>query len=87
MELNPKIKNALLKINFIQRYEELSSHFSAKRTLPDNRLYYIDGEEVMEIIMALGYSPLFNKKEKFLKLKRNKLVHLHLAFTSFCEIA
>lgn len=73
MELNPKIKDALLKINFIQRYEALSSHFNAKRTPPNDRLYYIDGEEVMEIIMDLGYSPLFDEKEKFYKIKEEQV--------------
>lgn len=50
MILNPKVKNALLKIDFISRYEKLSSHFNADRTPTENRLIYIDGNEVMEII-------------------------------------
>lgn len=31
-ELNPKIKDALLKISFIERYEKLSAQFCAART-------------------------------------------------------
>lgn len=50
IELNSKIKNALIKIGFIERYEELSNKFNAKRTPSSNRLAYIDSEEVMEII-------------------------------------
>ena len=46
IELNSKIKDALIKIDFIKRYEELSNKFNAERTPPSNRLVYIDGEEV-----------------------------------------
>ena len=69
IELNSKIKNALIKIGFIERYEELSNKFNAKRTPSSNRLAYIDSEEVMEIIQNLGYSPVFDVKEKFYKIK------------------
>ena len=65
IELNSKIKNALIKIGFIERYEELSNKFNAKRTPSSNRLAYIDSEEVMETIQDLGYSPVFDVKEKF----------------------
>ena len=57
IELNSKIKNALIKIDFIKRYEELSNKFNAERTPSSNRLVYIEGKEVMETIQALGYSP------------------------------
>ena len=66
IELNSKIKNALIKIDFIKRYEELSNKFNAKRTPSSNRLAYIDSEEVMETIQDLGYSPVFDVKEKIL---------------------
>ena len=33
IELNSKIKNALIKIGFIERYEELSNKFNAKEHL------------------------------------------------------
>lgn len=73
MELNPKIKCSLIKIDFIDRYEKLSNKFSAERTPSGRRLVYIDGEEVMEIIQELGYSPLFNTKEKFYKIKEEHI--------------
>lgn len=38
IELNSKIKNALIKIDFIKRYEELSNKFNAERTPSSNRL-------------------------------------------------
>ena len=39
-EMNPKIKDALLKINFVERYEKLSARFSAAKTPSDDRLIY-----------------------------------------------
>ncbi len=72
-EMNPKVKDALLKISFVERYEKLSAHFSTARTPANNRLIYIDGEEVMEMIQAAGYSPRFNTKEKFYKIEEEKI--------------
>lgn len=72
VELNPKIKNALLKIDFVKRYEALSHRFSAERMPPDDRLCYIDGEEVMEMVKNFGYSLLFNAKEKFYKTREEQ---------------
>lgn len=68
IELNPKIKDALIKIDFIDRYEMLSNKFNAERTPSNNRLVYLEGEEVMEIIRDEGYFPVFDSKEKFYKI-------------------
>lgn len=73
IELNSKIKDALIKMEFIKQYEELSNKFNAERTPSSNRLVYIDGEEVMETIQDLGYSPLFEAKEKFYKIEEEKI--------------
>lgn len=73
IELNSKIKEALTEIDFIKRYEEVSNKFNAERTPSKNRLVYIDGEEVMEIIQDLGYSPLFDSKEKFYKIREEQI--------------
>ena len=67
-ELHFKVKNALLKMDFIRRYEELSSHFSSERTPSDERLVYVERDEVMSIIRDLGYSPMFHSKERFYKI-------------------
>lgn len=71
--MNPKIKDALLKINFVERYEKLSAQFSVAKTPANDRLIYIDGEEVMEMIQAAGYSPRFNPKEKFYKIEEEHI--------------
>ena len=73
IELNSKIKEALIEIDFIKRYEEVSNKFNAERTPSKSRLVYIDGEEVMEIIQDLGYSPLFDSKEKFYKIREEQV--------------
>ena len=36
--LNPEIKNVLIKIDYIKRYDELSNKFNAERTPSSNRL-------------------------------------------------
>lgn len=68
MELSPKIKEALIKIDFIKRYEEISNKYNLERISSSRRLVYLDGEEVMEIVRDLGYSPIFDSKEKFYKI-------------------
>ena len=52
IELNSKIKNALIKIGFIERYEELSNKFNAKRTPSsnDSHLINIFSVTVLEIL-------------------------------------
>ena len=68
IELSHKIKEALIKIDFIKRYEEISKKYNVDRTPSNKRLVYLDGEEVMEIIQDLGYSSIFDSKEKFYKI-------------------
>lgn len=70
--IDVKIKNTLEKIEFVKRYEELSCKYNNERTPDSKRLEYVDGEEVMEMICDLGYLPLFNKKEKFYKIKEQQ---------------
>lgn len=78
IELDTKIKDTLIKIDFVNRYNELSKKFSINRTPSSNRLIYIDGEEVMEIIQGLGYLPQFDSKEKYYKIKEEKLGKFNL---------
>ena len=66
-ELHFKVKNALLKMDFIRRYEELSGHFSSERTPSDERLVYVERDEVMSIIRDLGILRCFIPKKNFIK--------------------
>lgn len=73
MELNPKIKEALIKTDFIKRYRNLSDSYSAQRTSYEKRLAYPEKDKVMEIIQELGYSCTFEQKEKFYKITEQKI--------------
>ena len=72
VNLNPIIKQALVGMDFVERYEKLSNAYSAERTPDEERLKYIDGELVMDMIAAAGYTPLFDEKEKFYKIKEEQ---------------
>lgn len=69
LSLNPKVQKALVNIDFIQRYQELSNIFNDVKTPAEERLYYIDGEIIMDSINELGYSVEFEPKEKFFKIQ------------------
>lgn len=71
-ELKPKVKETLLKINFVERYEELSNLYSGERIKEEERLTYIDVEEVIETIHDLGYNAKFHRGEGFYKLQEEK---------------
>jgi hypothetical protein len=73
IELDSKIKEALTKLDFVGRYRTLSDNFNSERIPLNNRLIYIDGEEIMEMIRKLGYSPQFDTKEKFYKIREEQV--------------
>lgn len=55
MELNPIVKQALEDIDFIERYQRLSDEYSAEKVPSKERLVYVDGDEVFEILSKLGF--------------------------------
>lgn len=55
MELNPIVKQALEDIDFIERYQRLSDEYSAEKVPSEERLVYVDGDEVFEMLSKLGY--------------------------------
>ena len=67
MEIDPQVKQALLNIDFIKRYEALSKEYDLERLGDKTRLKYLDGELVMDMISEAGYIPGFDPKEKFFK--------------------
>ena len=67
-ELNSKIKKALLDIDFINKYEQISKCFNDKRTPLNERLRYFDGEIIMESIIQNGYTVNFEPREKYFKV-------------------
>ena len=71
--MNDKVKHALINMDFIKRYEELCSRFSSERTPLNERLEYVDRDEVIEILLDFGYTSRFYKKEKFFKIKEEQI--------------
>ena len=65
--MDPKIKDALIRMDFVKRYEALSERFDRARTPSDKRLVYVDRDEVMDMIRSFGYLPRFDSREKFFK--------------------
>ncbi len=80
IELHFKIKNALIKMDFIKRYEELSNRFSSERMSLIERLVYVGRDEIMDTIRDLGYSPLFDAREKFFKIKEEQVENYTFGF-------
>ncbi len=73
LELNPKVKLALEKIDFLKRYEHLSNTFNDKRTPLEERLHYFDGEIIIDSLTQLGYKVGFNSREKFFKIEEEQI--------------
>ena len=71
-ELNEKVGEALIRINFIERYEKLSNLYSDERIPEEARLIYVDREEVIETIQDLGYRAKFRSGEKFYQLQEEE---------------
>ena len=84
--MDSKVKDALVQINFIKRYEELAGKYDPSKTPSEHRLVYLDDEEVMNMIRDLGYTPKFNSKEKFYYIQDEQVgdysfrVHLILRY-------
>ena len=80
MELNPIIKQALLDIDFIGRYQRLSDEYSAEKVPSKERLVYVDGDEVFEMLSKLGYESSFDSREKFFKIKEEQFGKYEFGF-------
>ena len=73
MKLNPAIEKALKQISFVERYKSLSAEFDEIRTPLNDRLRYIDGEIIIEIVESLGYTVEFNSKDKYFLTKEDQI--------------
>ncbi len=65
MDLEGRVKKALVDIGFLEKYGAISQEYNPEHLNQEERLEYLDGEEVMDIISRLGYKPAFDRKEKF----------------------
>lgn len=70
--LEPRIKQALLDMDFVEKYEKLYMRFNDDRAEMNGRLDNIDVNIVMKILKDLGYDAKFDRKEKFFEVKEKK---------------
>ena len=80
MKLDTRIKQALIEINFVERYEKLSTYYSQKRTPKGQELDYFDGDFLMEIVELLGYKVQYDKRERFFHIKLEGIGHFRFGF-------
>lgn len=75
-KLKPEIEKILLRINFIERYDELVNNYKLK----DTSMEKVDKDKILEIISELGYKAKYNKSEKFFKIKHQKIGNYSFEF-------
>ena len=80
MKLDTRIKQALIDINFVERYEKLSAHYSQKRTPKGQELDYFDGDFLMEIVELLGYKAQYDKRERFFHIDLEEIGNFRFGF-------
>lgn len=80
MDLNSKIKEALIKMDFVNKYEELSNEYNLERTPQEKWLKNVDQDKVFEIIEKLGYKPKYVRKEHFYKIEEEKVGNFTFGF-------
>ena len=80
MNLDTRIKQALIDINFVERYEKLSTYYSQKRTPKGQELDYFDGDFLMEIVELLGYKVQYDKRERFFHIDLEEIGPFRFGF-------
>jgi len=80
MNLDTRIKQALIDINFVERYEKLSTYYSQKRTPKGQELDYFDGDFLMEIVELLGYKVQYDKRERFFHIDLEEIGRFRFGF-------
>lgn len=80
MKPDTRIKQALIDINFVERYEKLSTYYSQKRTPKGQELDYFDGDFLMEIVELLGYKVQYNKRERFFHIDLEEIGNFRFGF-------
>ena len=80
MKLDTRIEQALIEINFVERYEKLSAYYSQKRTPKGQELDYFDGDFLMEIVELLGYKAQYDKRERFFHIDLESVEKFQFGF-------
>ena len=80
MKLATRIEQALIEINFVERYEKLSTYYSQKRTPKGQELDYFDGDFLMEIVELLGYKAQYDKRKRFFHIDLEEIGNFRFGF-------
>lgn len=72
MELNPIVKEALVVINFVDRYQKLSDEYSYDKVPSEQRLNKVDKSEIFKILSKIGFESSYDSHERFFKIKEEK---------------
>ena len=80
MELNEKIKSALINIDFSKRYSELVSKFSFNY---DEVLERYDNNIIIDMLNEYGYNAKYDKREDFFYIKEKNDIYTYQFNMSF----
>ena len=80
MTLDTRVEKALIGINFVERYENISKQYNRERTPKGEELDYFDGDFLMEIVGLLGYKAQYDKREHFFYIDLEEIGHFRFGF-------
>jgi len=80
MKLDARVEKALIEINFVERYENISKKYNRERTPKGQELDYFDGDFLMEIVELLGYKAQYDKRERFFYIDLEEIGHFRFGF-------
>lgn len=80
MKLDTRVEQALIEINFVERYENISKKYNRERTSKGQELDYFDGDFLMEIVELLGYRVQYDKRERFFHIDLEEIGHFRFGF-------
>ena len=87
MELNPIVKEALVVINFVDRYQKLSDEYSYDKVPSEQRLNKVDKSEIFKILSKIGFESSYDSHERFFKIKEEKTGNTFSVFILSCVMA
>ena len=80
MKLDTRVEQALIEINFVERYGNISKKYDRERTPKGQELDYFDGDFLMEIVELLGYKAQYDKRERFFYIDLEEIGHFRFGF-------
>ena len=67
MELNKEIEKALVKINFVEKYENISNYALIKYKETETKINKVEPPKILGLLETVGMPAKYIKKEKFYK--------------------